>query len=216
MLKELTTGAAALVLSSTTAIAAIYTCTDKSGRRHTADRPIPACLGEEHRVLKSDGSVKKVVPAAMSPQERRAADERARVAERERAERDEAIKRDRLLLRRYPTREALAAARDDALAAVRTAVELSKRRILQLQAERKPLIDEATFHEGKPLPATLKQKFDANDAMLKAQETMVQNQAVEIERINSRFNDEQQRLEPLWRGAAPGGAAAAMLAAPLR
>ena len=73
------------------------------------------------------------------------------------------------------------------------------------------------------LPAKLKQKFDASDAMLKAQQTLLQNQAVENERINSRFDAEKVRLEPMWKGAAPGsmaiaaqGAGAALRASPAR
>ncbi len=215
MLQQLAFGAA-LALATTCASAAIYTCTDKSGRRHTADRPIAACLGQEHRVLNHDGSVKTIVPAALSPHERHAADERARDAERERTAREEAVKRDRLLLRRYPTARAHAAARGDALAAVRTAVDASERRITQLEAERKRLQDEATFHEGKPLPAKLKQQFDANEAMLKAQQSLVQSQAIETARINSLFDEEAARLQPLWQGTLPGGVTASAAPAPSR
>ena len=209
MLKQLIAASVLLTLTTSGAIAAIYTCTDASGRKHTADRPIAACLGQEHRVLNADGTTKTVVPAAMSAHERLAADKRDREAERERIAHEDAIQRDRLLLRRYPSPEAHAVARVEALAAVRTAVDSSERRIAQIETERKRLRDEASFHEGQPLPAKLKQKLDASEAMLKAQQTLVQNQSVENARINSRFDAEKGRLEPLWKGAAPGSMAMA-------
>ena len=54
----------------------IYTCTTPDGRRLTSDRPIPECQSREQRVLNSDGSVRKMVPPAMSPEEQSAFDQR--------------------------------------------------------------------------------------------------------------------------------------------
>ena len=48
----------------------IYTCSTPDGRRLTSDRPIPECQSREQRVLNSDGSVRRMLPPAMSPEER--------------------------------------------------------------------------------------------------------------------------------------------------
>ncbi|WP_418321277.1 DUF4124 domain-containing protein [Piscinibacter sakaiensis] len=191
--------ASMLVLLAHPASAAIYTCTDKNGRKHTADRPIEACLEVDQRVLNPDGSLQRIVPAAMSPRERIDAERREREAARERMARDEAIKRDRLLLRRYPTPASHEQARAEALRLVHDAVQLTQRRVEELQQARKPLEETAATFAGKPLPGDLKQKLNANDAMLKAQQSLVQNQNLEVARINAVFDKEAERLRPMWK-----------------
>ncbi len=190
-----------LMLTMHAAGAAIYTCTDKSGRRHTADRPIAACAGQEHRVLNPDGSLQRILPAAMSPRERLDAERRQREAEREQFAREEAIKRDRLLLRRYPTEADHQAARQEALRQVHGSVEATERRLAELEKERKPLEARASGLAGQAMPADLKQKLDANDAMVKAQRSLVQNHELEAARINAVFDREAQRLLPMWKAA---------------
>jgi hypothetical protein len=44
----------------------IYTCIDDSGRRLTADRPIPECAAKDQRVLNKDGSLKAVHPPSQT------------------------------------------------------------------------------------------------------------------------------------------------------
>lgn len=191
-----------LALLAQSAAASIYICTDKNGRRHTSDRPIADCLDQQQRILKPDGSLQAIVPAAMSPRERIAAERRERDAERERMAEQEKIKRDRLLLRRYPDPASHHAARVEALRLVNTSLDATQRRIEALQAERRPLVDEAARHQGKLLPADLKQRLNANDAMQQAQQSLVRNQTLEAARINSRYDEEVKRLTPLWKATA--------------
>jgi hypothetical protein len=82
-----------------------------------------------------------------------------------------------------------------------------------LTAERKPLMDEAEFYVGKPLPGKLRTQLDANDASTDAQLTLVQNQQLEIVRINKLYDSELERLKKLWGGAQPGSLGAGVGAA---
>lgn len=195
-----------LVLLAQTAAASIYSCTDRQGRKHTSDRPIPDCLDQQQRVLKPDGSLKTIVPAAMSPSERAAADSREREAEQQRMAEQERIKRDRLLARRYPTPASHQAARVEALRLVNSSIDATKQRIQALQAARKPLMADAARYEGQPMPVELKQKLGANDAMHKAQQSLEQNQSSEADRINRRYDEEAQRLAPFWKGMSSAAA----------
>jgi hypothetical protein len=108
------------------------------------------------------------------------------------------------------------AALDDMKKAVRT----SEARLAALAAERKPLTDETEFYVGKPLPAKLKTALDANDASVDAQRSLVQNQRLEVVRIDALYDAELERLKKLWAGAQPGsmgivaGSASAPPAAP--
>jgi hypothetical protein len=83
-------------------------------------------------------------------------------------------------------------------------MKASEKRMEELAAERKPLLQEAEFYKGKALPAKLKQQLDANDAAVEAQRSAIQNQQAELERINRLYDNELGRLRRLWAGAAPG------------
>lgn len=182
----------------------IYTCTTADGRRLTSDRPIAECTAREQRVLNADGSQRTTLPPFLSPEERAAKEAADRRAAAERLAQQDAIRRDRTLVQRYPTEAAHQRARNAALDDANKAMRISERRIKDLGQERKPLLDEAEFYKGRPLPGKLKQQLDANDASVEAQQVLIENQKAEIVRINTRFDAELARLRKLWAGAAPG------------
>ena len=204
-------GAAALTMLAPAALAQapaglghIYTCTDPTGKKLTSDRPIADCSALEQRVLNADGSVKRIVPPTPTTDERAELEARQREAVAEGARRQEAIRRDRNLLARFPDEAAHRKARNAALDDVRKALRLSEERVAMLTAERKPLLDEAEFYAGKPLPGKLKAQLDANDASTEAQRTLAQNQQLEVVRINKLYDVELERVKKLWAGAQPG------------
>lgn len=182
----------------------IFTCIDATGKRLTSDRTIPECSTREQRVLNSDGSVKGVVPPTMTADERSEAEQRDRDASAERVARQDATRRDRNLVARFPDETAHRKAREGALDDVRNAVRISEARVKLLTVERKPLLDESEFYVGKPLPAKLKTALDANDASLAAQRSLIQNQEVEVSRINGLYDIELVRLKRLWSGVPAG------------
>lgn len=182
----------------------IYTCVTPEGRRLTSDRWIAECNSREQRVLNSDGSLRTVLPPAMSPEEKAANEARERRAAAERAAQQDAIRRDRNLLQRYRNEAAHQAAREAALDDVNKATQMSERRLQELAAERKPLLDEAEFYKGKTLPAKLKQLLAENEAAADAQRLLIENQKAELVRVNKLYDTELGRLKRLWAGAAPG------------
>lgn len=182
----------------------IYTCTTADGRKLTGDRPIPECLTREQRVLNPDGSQRSTLPPFLSPEDRAAKEAADRRAAAERIAQQDAIRRDRTLMLRYPNEASHQRARNTALDDSNKAMRSSERRIKDLNIERKPLLDEAEFYKGKPLPGKLKQSLDANDASIEAQEVLIENQKAELVRINKSFDAELARLKKLWAGATPG------------
>jgi hypothetical protein len=182
----------------------IYSCTDASGRRLTSDRPIPECNAREQRVLNHDGSVQRVVPPTMTAEERADYEAQQQRLAAERRTQADVLRRDRNLLARYPNEAAHAKARAAALDDVRASMRASELRLKTLAADRKPLMSEAEFYVGRPMPALLRQQLDANDATTEAQRALMQNQQVELGRINASFDIELARLRKLWAGAAPG------------
>ena len=182
----------------------IYTCTTADGRKLTGDRPIPECTSREQRVLNPDGSHRTTLPPFLSPEERASKEAAERRAAAERIAQLDAIRRDRTLMQRYPNEAAHQRARNLALDDANKAMRISERRIKDLGTERKPLLDEAEFYKGRPLPGKLKQALDANDASIEAQHVLIETQKAEIVRINTRFDAELARLKKLWAGAMPG------------
>lgn len=185
----------------------IYTCVDARGRKLTSDRPLLECLDREQRVLNKDGSQRQVLPPSMTADERAAAEEAEHRRQAELAAKQEAVRRDRNLLARYPNQTAHDRARAAALDDVRKAVKLSEHRLAEMEAERKPLLEEAEFYQDKPLPAKLKTKLEFIDVTVNAQKTLVQNQQAEIGRINAVYDAELERLKKLWAGTPPGSLA---------
>jgi len=196
--------ACALMGTAVASSAAIYSCVDVNGRRLTSDRPIAECLTREQRLLNADGSIRKVVPPTMTVDEQAEAEAKKRQVEMDRAAQQDAVRRDRNLLTRFPNEAAHVKAREAALDDVRKGVQFSEERLAELQAARKPLRDETEFYKGKKMPAKLKQQLDANDAAAAAQRSLVQNQKDEINRINSLYDVELDRLKRLWSGTPVG------------
>lgn len=182
----------------------IYTCIDDQGRRLTSDRPIPACTHKEQRILNRDGSLKGILPPTLTAEERAAQEARERAAAEARAALADAVRRDRNLVNRFPDQAAHDKARNSALDTVRLAIRASELRLEALALDRKPLLDEAEFYVGKPLPAALKAQLDGNDAAVAAQRNAMRTQEAELDRINALYDAELAHLRKLWAGAPPG------------
>ncbi len=198
------TAAPALAQSKGPSISGIYTCVTQDGRKLTSDRPIPECANREQRLLNTDGSTRRMVPPAMSPEEQAAAEARKRQQDNELALRQDAIRRDRNLLQRYKDEASHQRAREAALDDIRKAMQLSEQRLKDLSAERKPLQEETEFYKGKRLPFKLQHQLDTNEAAAAAQRESIENQRAEMVRLNRIFDDELGRLRRMWAGQPPG------------
>jgi hypothetical protein len=200
----LTCAVAAASAQTPAALGQVFTCVGPGGRTLTSDRLIGECMDREQRVLSRDGTLIRIVPPQLTADERAAKEERDRRAALERQARVEAVRRDRLLLQRYPNEAEHQKARQSALEDVQASMKLSQQRLMDLERERKPLLQEAEFYKGKQLPTQLKQQLDANEAAVAAQRDAQANQQAELERIDKRYDGELAQLKRLWAGAEPG------------
>jgi hypothetical protein len=194
----------------------VFTCVDGNGRTLTSDRLIAQCMDREQRVLAKDGTLIRVVPPQLTADERAEKDARDKRLAAEKQAKAEAVRRDRLLLDRYPNEAAHEKAREAALDDMRAATRQSRARVAELVRERKPIDEEAEFYKGKPLPAKLKQQLDANDAAAAAQRDAQAQQQAEMQRVIKRFDEELAQLKRLWAGAAPGSSATAAAPEPAK
>lgn len=217
------TALAVLVLGALgSAHAAIFVCNDPTGRRITSDREVAFCTADRRtqccngtqRELNNDGSVRREVQPPPTADERADIEARQQKEAFERASRIEAMRRDRNLLARFPNEAAHTKAREAALEDTRKSLRVSEARLIALEKERKPLVDEAEFYVGKPLPGKLKLQLDGNEAATEAQKTLILNQQAELVRINENYDAELERLKKLWGGAQPGSLGALPRPAP--
>ena len=184
--------------------AGIYTCVDSQGRKLTADRPIPDCAAKEQRILNSDGSLRAIHPPSLTAEERGERDARERRLAEDRMAVADAGRRDRNMMKRYPNEASHQRAREAALDTVRLAIRATEVRLSELASERRPLVNEAEFYQGRPLPPKLRQQLDAIDASVEAQRSATANQEAELGRVTRLFDLELERLRKLWAGAQPG------------
>ena len=180
----------------------IYTCVDGQGRRITSDRPIVACLDREQKELNPSGTVRRTVGPSLTATERAAQEERDRKAADERQRVADEKRLARALLMRYPGQSVHDMERGKALQAIDDSIQSAQRRIQELQDERKQLVAESgKYKTQEQWPATLKRQFEENASQEGAQQRFIANQQAEKKRINTRFDDELARLKVLWAQA---------------
>lgn len=188
----------------------IYTCTDAKGQRHTSDRLVPECMGREHRVLRPDGSVRKILPPPLTVGQQAEAKANALREAEVATARQEVVRREMALLRLYPSKVDHDAARKAALELPLEAIKQGEQRLAILNEQRKPLLAEVSGYAGKPLPQDLQQRVNSNDSAIRAQREFLQLRQADVQRVNSSYDAELPALEKLWatnptRSATPPG-----------
>jgi hypothetical protein len=193
------------LLLATGAAAQMFVC-KKDGHTITRDVPPPECKDVEVRELNVDGSLKRVIPAPLTREERRRRDqeEKARLLDEEN-ERAQAY-RDRALLETYGSIEEIEATRRRNLAGRQLLVDRADQRIAQYQREKKRLDEEAEFYAKKEMPTKLKDAFEANKVLVDQQQKTRADALVEMQRINERFDADVARYRELQEMAARAAA----------
>ncbi len=197
---------AAAVLFSSTAVAQtgnkrLVCWTDDLGRKACGDS-LPAQYANKQRtIIDSSGRTVKVIPAAIAPEQRAAAEAQARVdaIAKRAAEQQDAY--DRALLATYSRPQELAELRNDRLASIDTTIELSEsaaRRNAVSVAELRARLPAADSKE-KPHPALLKQIESFETALADSQRSLGDMRKAR-ERLCSTFTRDILRFQELKSG----------------
>lgn len=183
----------------------IYSCVDSKGRRLTADRPIADCVDREQKLLNPSGTVKSTVGPTLTAHERleleaqqkKEADERARLIEEKR--------RERALLIRFPNKEVHDEERAEAMAQINVVRQAATNRVVELQRQKNLLMEEMEFYKKDPTkaPSSLTRQIEENTHSLSVQARFIADQDEELRRVSARFDLELARLRPLWAQMAP-------------
>jgi type I site-specific restriction endonuclease len=184
---------------------AIYTCVDARGRKLTSDRPIAECTDREQKVLNPSGTLKAKVGPTLTMQERAQLEAREKAELEEQARLNEEKRRDRALLTRYPSKAVHDSERAQALAQIGVVRQASVNRVEELQRQRKILADEMEFYKKDPnkAPPSLRRQVDEVAHSLSVQARFIADQDAELQRVNTRFEEELARLNQLWAMQSP-------------
>ncbi|ABM40489.1 MAG: DUF4124 domain-containing protein [Acidovorax sp.] len=178
----------------------VYTCIDKTGRRITADRPIADCVDREQRILDHTGAERRRIGPTLTEHERAALEVQRRKEAQERARIAEERRRERVLMARYPDEAAHQVEREAALVQVDEVMAVARKRIQELQVERKRIDGEMEFYRRDPLkaPMKLQRQIAENDEAVAEQQRFLTAQDQEKRRIHQRFDAELAQLRQLW------------------
>lgn len=178
----------------------IYSCIDSKGRRLTSDRPIVDCLDREQKELGSSGTVKRVVPPSYTAEERAQQEAKRRAEELELARISEEKRRERALLVRYPNQAMHDKERAEALRQIDEVIDAVKKRSIELNKQRHDIDLELEFYQNDPkkAPAWLQRKLEDNTQQAQVQARFLNEQNLEKQRVNARFDEELDKLRQLW------------------
>lgn len=193
----------ALVLAGAIAPVAaqgIFTCTDSKGRKITSDRPIAECNDREQKELNPSGTVRRNVGPSLTAQERAIKEEQERKEAEERARIADEKRRDRALLTRYQNKAVHDRERADALKQVDEVIAAASKRVVELGQQRVAIDNELEFYKNDPskAPASIRRQVAENEQNIALQKKFIGDQEAEKNRINARFDEELVRLRQLW------------------
>jgi len=182
---------------------AIYACRDAEGHLLTSDQPIGECLYREQRVLNRDGSLRRIIEAPLTAEQR---SQRAQLQRREAEEaqsREVGRQRDRVLLSSYSNLDSLEHARKRALAESESMLEVSNLQLVTLEKEKLAIQGEYEFYKKTTPPASLAAKLEENARAREFELALMQRRNEEIARINARFDGDRARFIQLTTDAKP-------------
>lgn len=175
----------------------IHTCKDEKGRTLTSDRPLPECLGREQRILNADGSVRKIIPAPLTREQRAELEQRQAAEKAAEVRRQEERRRDLMLVSNYKTEAELDQAYIRALEVPVEALKASRARIDEFMKALAAVRKEGEFYEGKVWPVALRSKLTEIQAGIEAEQRNIGNKSEDIRRVNQRFAADRTRLRQL-------------------
>lgn len=178
----------------------IYVCVDPRGRRITADRPIPECMGTGQRELRASGDLKRVIPPVLTASERAQQDARLEQEAGLQARINEDRRKNRALVLRYPDPAAHYRARAEWLERQDGLIAAVRVREAELNRQRQSIVTRLEFYRQEPnqVPAELRQLEQENARQRAFQSAQLEAQQRERQRIEQRFDEELARLRQLW------------------
>jgi hypothetical protein len=209
-------GISSTLLLATAVQAQVYTCTTATGRKITADRPIPECADREQRELSTTTGRVNILKPKETEAERLAAKEQQKQIERQKEAVLQQQRRDQQLLAHYPDDAALEERRSFLLEDIRKRWAPTLNEQAQIDVRRKEIsaAADARRKAGKATDySSAKEAVQLERRTLQLQPMMEKAQA-ELDRANADMDAELARLRELRKVAQSAKAVALGQAAP--
>jgi len=177
----------------------IYKWVDEKGVTHYGQAIPPEYRDQGGAEISKGGmTVRRIEPTA-TPEQRKAAEERARVQKDEQKRVFEQRRRDTALLNTYASAREIDAARDRTLALPLQAIKGLEPRVKQSESRLAGLESRAQDLEnsGKPVPDHLKEDIADQKLELDGLRADIERQQLQIKAIQERFSQDKQRYMEL-------------------
>jgi hypothetical protein len=178
--------------------AKIYVCKDAAGHTLTADRPIAECSSRPMREMDRNGITRREIPAPLSAEEKRKAEEEARAR---RAEADAAAERrrnDRAILARFRSEDDIVDSGRRNVAIVQENVKRETQTLAAAQRRQQEAEAElALLAAQAPRPANLQQRLEEVDRAVSGSRRRLGDYEAEILLIDTRTDAMLKRFREL-------------------
>jgi hypothetical protein len=162
----------------------------------------PECKDVEIRELNPDGSLRRLIEPALTPEQRRRKEETDRQRDQCRKQNQSQSRKDDSLLATYQSEDDLMAARRHQLLHEQALVEQQNQKLKQLKADRKHPENEAEFYARREMPEELKRNLDYNAELREQAGRAIEHVLAGMERINVQFDADLKRYRELIAGTA--------------
>lgn len=178
--------------------AKIYICKDAAGHTLTADRPIAECSSRPMREMDRNGITRREIPAPLSAQEKKKAEEEALAR---RAEADAAAERrrsDRAILARFRSEDDIVDSGRRNVAIVQENVKRETQTLAAAQRRQQEAEAElALLAAQAPRPANLRQRLEEADRAVSGSRRRLDDYEAEILLIDTRTDATLKRFREL-------------------
>jgi hypothetical protein len=182
--------------------AAIFMCTDASGRTYTSDRLIPECADRAVREYRGNGMIKKEIAAPLTAEQKR---EKLLQEEKKKIElvtAEEQRKSDRALSARYRTEEEIVAARKREAAVIGEQITYQKKALSLADKERIETYAAVEAQKKRGVvPAGLQYKSDRAQQSAHEMQKRVSESEAELVKVHAKYDVILQRYREITKVA---------------
>lgn len=189
--------AGAFALGSSAPQAQLYKWTDANGKVHYSDTVPPTDVDRARRELRKDGTVKKDIERAPTPEERRAAAAKAAEEEKERIAKADRERRDKALLATYATLADFDRVRDRALAVAAGEIQALKKSEASETEKLAELRKQVDPNSKRPVPPKLKTDIETTERGLRALSSTLVKKESDRDAMTKNYAVERLRLADL-------------------
>lgn len=187
--------------------AEIYTCKDAAGHLLTSDRPIPECANRSMFVRKTLGQNPREIPAPLTPEERRKADEEQEKQKSEMLLEEQQKREDQHLLANYKSESDIELARQRSLEFVKEKIRAGNDQIKAIAVMQAEFQSEQQRNAKKSTEQNVdlqRRSGQLSLASKNAQSTVAEYEA-ERTRINTQFDEILKRYREIVQKRKGGG-----------